>query len=55
MTDYRTMNQTQINEYVKICKNLYGRNVTIKVLNRLYHEGKLSIEQIHGLLDVLRD
>ena len=55
MTDFRKMTQEQVNECVAICKEMYGKNATITALNKLYHEGKISIEQIHGLLDVLND
>lgn len=47
------MTQKDINNAIEISVSLYGRDATIAALNKMYHAGIVTAEQLIKALDAL--
>lgn len=47
------MTQKEINEAVEISLNTYGKDATIKALNKMFHDGFITMDQVFNLLDTI--
>lgn len=47
------MTQKEINAAIEASLNAYGRNATLEALNKMYHNGQITIEQCMNALDTI--
>jgi hypothetical protein len=51
--EIRNMTQKEINAAIEASLNAYGRNATLEALNKMYHNGQITIEQCMNALDTI--